>query len=196
MRLIQLSLCLLLLASTACERNTTYNYYYPDETDDTSGKGSTTGGSSSSDDTWGDDDDDDDDGTNYGDEGDEPNQGTVEGVISVADALAQNYGMNVTVEGYVVGASPSNVSKTVFEAPFTSSANIVLADKPYTGEDIPKDELIQVKLTDNTSKSFREDVNLRDHPELHNKRVQVSGTTETYYKRIAICYVWLVQNME
>lgn len=201
----------------SCER-TTNNYYYDTDEDTaanatagtTGGDGSTGGGSgsgsgdsgddSSNDDDDGDDDGGgnfDDDGSAYGDEGDDGSEAvTIEGVLSVAQALRQNYGVNVEVVGYVVGASKTNVKNTVFAAPFPSSANIVLADRPYQGEAIPADELLQVKLTDNSSKGFRSQVNLADHPGRQNKRVLVSGTLEAYYKRIALVRVWQIQDLD
>lgn len=211
-----LLVCLLL----ACERNTINNYYGDSDytTAKTDTTGSAKGGSSGSDDSGdtdagtdeGDDDSDGDDDSYYGDKGtddssdalfgDETDDGggttTVEGVQTVAQALLLASGTDVEVVGYVVGASKSSAKNTAFSAPFPSSANIVLADRPYEGDAIPVEELLQVKLTDNSSKTFRSQVNLLDHPERQNKRVQVSGTIGTYYKRLALVKVWQLQDLE
>lgn len=200
-----LAFCLLCLA--ACEKNE-YNYYGTQTpSTNTSGSGSTSGSDSGSkgtdDDSTGSDDDDDgdddlsDDGSAYGDENDDNSGGTIEGILTVAEVLNQNYGFWVTVEGYIVGASSSNTIKsTVYEPPFTATNNIVLADTPYTGEEMDTKTLIQVKLTDKSSKDLRTKVNLKDNPDMHNHKVQISGLTGTYNRRLALTCVWQVQRLD
>lgn len=181
-----------------------------DNGNDDDGSGSATGGD---DDTgnYGDDDDgntfygdgyddyDDTDGgdTKYGDEddGEDDYHTTVDGVLDVSTALRQNYGSIVNVEGYIVGSSPSGVAKTVFEKPFTST-NLVLCDRKYEGVAIGKDELMQVKLTDSGVSTLRSQFNLSDHPELQNRKVQVSAEVSTYYKRVALVKVQSIQLLD
>lgn len=117
-------------------------------------------------------------------------------VLTVAQALTLSAGTKAEVAAYVVGASPSTLSKTVFSPPFESSVNVVLADSADAGSGTPVSKLLQVKLTDAAVTSLRSQVNLKDHPELHGKKMLFSGVMGNYYSRLALTGIWQVQLLE
>lgn len=96
-----------------------------------------------------------------------------EGVITVADAIANNTG-TATVEGYIVGTVTSKTSFDL-EVPFTSDTNLALADSPDE-TDITK--MLPVQLP---SGNIRTGLNLKVNPSNYKAKVQITGNLEAYF---------------
>ncbi|MCM3787085.1 DUF6359 domain-containing protein [Domibacillus indicus] len=92
--------------------------------------------------------------------------------ITVADAIANNSG-TATVEGYIVGYALSGSSYTTDPARYQNT-NIGIADE--AGETDPA-KILPVQLTT----SFRQGINLKDHPGNLGKKVRVTGSLEVYF---------------
>ena len=103
----------------------------------------------------------------------------VDNVLTVAEAIEAEYGEEIIVKGYIVGAAKGSRLYSEYAPPFHSSTSIILADKQISDDvEFYDDELFPVCLTD--YKRAREDLNLVDHPEYHNKIVYIFGIKKTY----------------
>lgn len=160
-----------------------------------SDNGSGNGDSGSNDDTGGeegdggnDDGDNNDDGTdingggdNNGGSGDDDTEepddtGYQTGdIVSVSEFLKKDIKCEVWVVGRIVGDCTRSKKYAEFDAPFTLSQAILIADNPNE-KDI--NNVVSVCLT--TNKTMRRDLNLVDNPENKNEYVAVFGFRETY----------------
>lgn len=109
--------------------------------------------------------------------GDEPVGGDC---LTVADVLSYDLDGpkdTRTVQGYIVGYVPSgSFTKSVFgDVSKAVNSNIVLADNP---DDDDPDVCIPVQLPKGSD--ARTGLNLKDNPEALGRRVEITGTVETY----------------
>lgn len=95
-----------------------------------------------------------------------------EGVITVAEAIANNNG-SATVEGYIVGHTIATNSYD-FEAPFGNDFNLAIADSP-TETDPSK--ILPLQLPS----GFRAEFGLATNPGIIGSKIQVSGNLEPYF---------------
>ena len=109
-------------------------------------------------------------------------------VLTVAQAkLVSNY-QTITVEGYIVGAAYDDGIQITkyFSSPFTSKSSILLADKPIDINKTPEEQfdlqsfsdIFPVCLTGN--KKIQDVLNLKEHPNNQNIRVQIKGVKQDY----------------
>ncbi|WP_286170891.1 cell wall-binding repeat-containing protein [Bacillus sp. NTK071] len=98
---------------------------------------------------------------------------SAEGTISVSEAIANNTG-SATVEGYIVGTTSSGPSYNLDDANNVKT-NIAIADSP---DETKAENIMPVQLPNN---NLRTDLNLVDHPENKGKKIQITGTLETYF---------------
>lgn len=112
--------------------------------------------------------------------GDEQGDTDIE-ALTVAEAQLVENGTSIWVKGYIVASTTRSIKNVDFEAPFTGSTAIVLADKPADADDFDYDEvslLYPICLTD--SKSIRAELNLEDNPELWNHLIYIYGIKDKY----------------
>lgn len=102
--------------------------------------------------------------------------------MSVAEAIGQDDGTQVCIKGYIVASTQRSMSNCDFEAPFSGSSAIVMADIPVSegGDDEDAEaDLLPVCLTD-CSKSIRTALNLENNPQLWNHLIYIYGTRSQY----------------
>jgi uncharacterized protein (TIGR02145 family) len=106
-------------------------------------------------------------------------QGSFNNPYSVANAIANNQGSGVWVQGYITGVMETNVSPFVpsFNAPFYTSTNIIIADSP--GETNLSNSLI-IQLP---AGAVREALNLVNNPGHKGKQVKLLGDLEAYFSQ-------------
>lgn len=102
-------------------------------------------------------------------------------IVSVSEFLKKDIRCQVWVVGRIVGDCTRSKNYAEFEAPFTHSQAILLADDPNE-KDIEK--MISVCLT--TNKSMRNDLNLVDNPQNLNQHVAVFGFRGSYLGLLGI----------
>lgn len=165
----------LLTGMTSCEKNYYYNIGKTPET--VSDNKSTSSSESKG-----------EDNSNKGSNSDSSGEdGEKDRVIPPSEVLKMSTGEDVEVTGYVVGASKStSLNSAVYAPPFSTTNNIILADKLYEGTDIPEEQQIYIVLTSPTTDDYRSILNLRDNPELYHKQVKISGIIGKYDKNIAL----------
>jgi predicted extracellular nuclease len=98
--------------------------------------------------------------------------------ITVGEAIANNSGTDIPVEGYIVGVVKGGSGASIsyqFEGPFTVNTNLALADSP---NETDKTKILPVQLPSN---AVRTDLNLKDHPDLVGKKVQITGDLAAYF---------------
>ena len=97
--------------------------------------------------------------------------------------MAAAEGAFICVKGYVVASTQRSMNNIDFEAPFSGSSAIVLADqKAEVGTGLNSEILMPVCLTD-CSKSIRAALNLVDNPKNHNHLIYIYGVRQTYLSR-------------
>lgn len=103
--------------------------------------------------------------------------GTFEEPLSVAQAIGNNTGNQIWVEGYIVGvietSGPTNVPH--FSAPFTTRTNILIADNPSHNDD---SLILPVQLPIGR---IRDALNLVENPGNLGKQVKIKGDLGTYF---------------
>ncbi len=100
--------------------------------------------------------------------------------LSVAEAQLAEMGQYITVKGYIVASTTKSMKNIDFEAPFSGSSAIVIADVPAVPR--PDDsQLFPVCLTE--WKEGRQYLNLEDNPQLWNHIVYLSGVSDKYMSR-------------
>ena len=105
---------------------------------------------------------------------------TVEGAISVAQAMGSAGSEDVWVRGYIVGGDLTSASGS-FEGPFTSRTNLILGPKSSTTN---RSSCIAVQLS---SGKVRDNLNLVDHPELLGKKVCLKGDiVDSYFGLVGL----------
>ena len=114
------------------------------------------------------------DGSSAGDSG--GSSGTTPNAISVSVARGKAGSKDVWVCGYIVGGDLTS-TKCSFEAPFSSRANLVLADKADCRD---REVCMSVQLS---SGDIRNALNLVDNPSMLGRRVFLRGDiVEAYYR--------------
>lgn len=117
-------------------------------------------------DTKDDDDDDDDEETSD--------------TLTIAQALKASDEDEYIIKGYIVGyASGSSLSSAVFGIPPKANTNMLLADSPYETEAA---RCLPVKLSAAGAISYRDELNLFDHPEYLGARIAIDGWMSQYFK--------------
>ena len=108
-------------------------------------------------------------------------------ILSVAEAIAAPEQSNMTVKGYIVAALTGDTEHISFSYPGFSGYKtaIVLADQKYTYESTfdTKDykDLFIVYLGDSKPAKLKNELNLVDHPENHNRQIVITGKKGFYY---------------
>ncbi|WBL14390.1 5'-nucleotidase C-terminal domain-containing protein [Sutcliffiella sp. NC1] len=105
-----------------------------------------------------------------------PTPGLPDGVITVAEAIANNSGTK-TVQGYIIGTTGTtgSVGNGDLTAPFTIATNILLADNPNE-TDMSKAIPVQLPNT-----NIRTVLNLVDNPNNLGQLVRITGTLNPYF---------------
>lgn len=101
-----------------------------------------------------------------------------ENYSTVAEAIEAEPGSYLCVKGYIVASTQRSMDNARFEAPFSGSSAIVLADEPVSDTTFPED-LLPVCLTD-CQKGIRSSLNLVDNPDNWNHIVYITGWTDRY----------------
>lgn len=122
--------------------------------------------------------------------------------ISVAQALrygsymAEGDGSEVLtadgIVGYIVGdVKGISLSSAELAPPFNSESNILIADNPIESN---VENCMPVQLK--TGSSFREELNLKAHPENYGRKIVIMGTITNYFKtygiRSLVKYIWWI----
>ena len=114
------------------------------------------------------------DGSTAGESGTTP--GTTPDAISVSVARGKTGSKDVWVKGYIVGGDLTS-TKCSFEGPFSSRANLVLADRADCRD---RDQCMSVQLA---SGDIRNALNLVDNPSMLGRQVMLRGDiVEAYYR--------------
>lgn len=97
----------------------------------------------------------------------------------------------VWVDGYIVGcATSSDGYKFQFSSPFDYATSILLSDKK---NETDKKHIMTIQLK--SGSEYRKELNLKDNPELYNKRISICGYKTTYLKlpgmKELLDYEWL-----
>lgn len=100
----------------------------------------------------------------------------------------------VWVDGYIVGcATSSDGYKFQFSSPFDYATSILLSDKK---NETDKKHIMTIQLK--SGSEYRKKLNLKDNPDLYNKRISICGYKTTYLKlpgmKELLDYKWLEQN--
>ena len=100
-------------------------------------------------------------------------------------------GEAIWVDGYIVGcATSSDGYKFQFSSPFDYATSILLSDKK---NETDKKHIMTIQLK--SGSEYRKGLNLKDNPELYNKRISICGYKTTYLKlpgmKELLDYEWL-----
>ena len=100
-------------------------------------------------------------------------------------------GEAIWVDGYIVGcATSSDGYKFQFSSPFDYATSILLSDKK---NETDKKHIMTIQLK--SGSEYRKVLNLKDNPELYNKRISICGYKTTYLKlpgmKELLDYEWL-----
>ena len=113
-------------------------------------------------------------------------------IYSVAEAKNIPAQTRVIVEAYIVASTADKMENCEFEAPFNFSNYIVLADN-YDNDKEPSAQYDLQTYTDlypvhlgAKGESLRNNYNLVDHPELHNKKVRITGNSVYQLKTMGL----------
>lgn len=96
-------------------------------------------------------------------------------IVSVSEFLKKDIHCEVWVVGRIVGACTRSKKYAEFEAPFSHSQAILIADNP---DEEDSNNVISVCLT--TNKEMRNNLNLVDNPLNKNQYVMIFGFRENY----------------
>ncbi len=105
--------------------------------------------------------------------------GSFNNPFSVANAIANNQGSGVWVQGYITGVMETNVDPFApsFNPPFFTSTNIIIADSPDE-TNLSNSLIIQLPFG-----AIREALNLVDNPAHKGKQVKLLGDLEAYFNQ-------------
>ncbi|WP_409253930.1 endonuclease [Bacillus sp. SCS-153A] len=92
--------------------------------------------------------------------------------LSVGEALSEENGRDISVQGYITG-QPVSVSSVAREE-FTNDYALALADSP---EEINLDNMIFIQIPS----EFREQYGLYSNPSLMGRKIEITGTREEYF---------------
>ena len=100
-------------------------------------------------------------------------------------------GEAIWVDGYIVGCATSTDGyKFQFSSPFDYATSILLSDKK---NETDKKHVMTIQLK--SGSEYRKELNLKDNPELYNKRISICGYKTTYLKlpgmKELLDYEWL-----
>lgn len=100
-------------------------------------------------------------------------------------------GEAIWVDGYIVGcATSSDGYKFQFSSPFDYATSILLSDKK---NETDKKHVMTIQLK--SGSEYRKELNLKDNPELYNKKISICGYKTTYLKlpgmKELLDYEWL-----
>ena len=100
-------------------------------------------------------------------------------------------GEAIWVDGYIVGSATSTDGyKFQFSSPFDYATSILLSDKK---NETDKKHVMTIQLK--SGSEYRKELNLKDNPELYNKRISICGYKTTYLKlpgmKELLDYEWL-----
>lgn len=100
-------------------------------------------------------------------------------------------GEAIWVDGYIVGcATSSDGYKFQFSSPFDYATSILLSDKK---NETDKKHIMTIQLK--SGSEYRKELNLKDNPDLYNKRISICGYKTTYLKlpgmKELLDYEWL-----
>lgn len=87
-------------------------------------------------------------------------------------------GEAIWVDGYIVGCATSTDGyKFQFSSPFDYATSILLSDKK---NETDKKHIMTIQLK--SGSEYRKELNLKDNPELYNKKISICGYKTTYLK--------------
>lgn len=97
----------------------------------------------------------------------------------------------IWVDGYIVGCATSTDGyKFQFSSPFDYATSILLSDKK---NETDKKHIMTIQLK--SGSEYRKELNLKDNPELYNKKISICGYKTTYLKlpgmKELLDYEWL-----
>ena len=100
-------------------------------------------------------------------------------------------GEAIWVDGYIVGSATSTDGyKFQFSSPFDYATSILLSDKK---NETDKKHVMTIQLK--SGSEYRKELNLKDNPELYNKKISICGYKTTYLKlpgmKELLDYEWL-----
>lgn len=100
-------------------------------------------------------------------------------------------GEAIWVDGYIVGCATSTDGyKFQFSSPFDYATSILLSDKK---NETDKKHIMTIQLK--SGPEYRKELNLKDNPELYNKKISICGYKTTYLKlpgmKELLDYEWL-----
>ncbi|WP_337567062.1 DUF6359 domain-containing protein [Prevotella sp.] len=100
-------------------------------------------------------------------------------------------GEAIWVDGYIVGCATSTDGyKFQFSSPFDYATSILLSDKK---NETDKKHVMTIQLK--SGSEYRKELNLKDNPELYNKKISICGYKTTYLKQPGmkelLDYEWL-----
>lgn len=100
-------------------------------------------------------------------------------------------GEAIWVDGYIVGCATSTDGyKFQFSSPFDYATSILLSDKK---NETDKKHIMTIQLK--SGSEYRKELNLKDNPDLYNKRISICGYKTTYLKlpgmKELLDYEWL-----
>lgn len=100
-------------------------------------------------------------------------------------------GEAIWVDGYIVGCATSTDGyKFQFSSPFDYATSILLSDKK---NETDKKHIMTIQLK--SGSEYRKELNLKDNPELYNKKISICGYKTTYLKlpgmKELLDYEWL-----
>jgi hypothetical protein len=100
-----------------------------------------------------------------------------ENALTVAQAQLVEDGTPIVIKAYIVASTTRSINNADFEAPFSGSSAIVVADVPDSLVQ-DRNQLFPICLTDRSK--ARAALNLEDNPDIWNHIVFLSGTKERY----------------
>ena len=100
-------------------------------------------------------------------------------------------GEAIWVDGYIVGSATSTDGyEFQFSSPFDYATSILLSDKK---NETDKKHVMTIQLK--SGSEYRKELNLKDNPELYNKKISICGYKTTYLKlpgmKELLDYEWL-----
>lgn len=100
-------------------------------------------------------------------------------------------GEAIWVDGYIVGCATSTDGyKFQFSSPFDYATSILLSDKK---NETDKKHIMTIQLK--SGSEYRKELNLKDNPDLYNKKISICGYKTTYLKlpgmKELLDYEWL-----
>ncbi|MFA6820188.1 MAG: DUF6359 domain-containing protein [Bacteroidaceae bacterium] len=103
--------------------------------------------------------------------------------VGMAQTLFEEQGeVETTVRGYIVGCiSGTSLSGALFEPPFSSQSNLLIADD---SDNVIVTKCFPVSLAAGTD--YRKNLNLKDHPNLLHRKVAFQGYLQKYFRVVGM----------